>query len=398
MNKEHSLDCLRVLRGVVFPVCVGLSISLHPSFWAQSSAGKTSTEKTDVQSTVLPLTLRYDEPKTYPIGTKQSAILADFQCGSDGSVFLPIMEDPTALNNEVNGGPPTDRLHRILVTALTPSGDVVRYAHTDIPGLRTFVPEGRYFVSPSRVYTLESAEIYDPAAPDKRLGRAHLILIYDYQGADKGVIRLEPGLNPINIAAFPSGDILVVSLDKLNQTTRLLIFDQAGRPVKELKLFDEDYALKLQPGDKARTQDSQINSIWTHLALAHWVPFGENLLMSPNRAALPLIEINENGLVRSTNVTLPDKASIGGVFESSDRIYHVLASQPNQVQGDSPGQKTSYIPTEIDDVNPGDGAILRRVKLAPGLWPACVRDESYTFVSPREDDGKLQIIRGTPIH
>ncbi|MGA2539127.1 MAG: hypothetical protein ABSF53_24180 [Terracidiphilus sp.] len=296
-------------------------------------------------------------------------------------------------------------MQRFLVTALTPSGDVVRFAHEGIPGLRNFFPELRYFVSSSRVYTLEAAEIYDPANPDQKIGLAHLIFIFDYKGAFQGFVRLEPGLNPINIAAFSSGDILVVSLDKLNQTTRLLIIDPAGRLVKELKLFDEDYALKLQLGGQVESPDSASDrkTLWNALALAHWMPFGENLLMSPSEAHLPLIELNENGVVRSTNVVLPDNATIGGIFESSDRIYHVLATtkQVNQTQtstGASPAGQTYFIPTEIDDINPGDGSIMKRVKFARELRPACVRDESYTFVSPRGDDGRLQTIRGTVIH
>jgi hypothetical protein len=368
---------------------------------AQSTAEAKPGETKAIQNTVLPLSLRYDEPKTYPTGTKQSVIIGDFKCGGDGTVFLPMMEDPTALNGEINGGPRTDRLHRILVTALTPSGDVVRFAHAEIPGLRTFVPDVRYFVSSSRVYTLESAQMYDPADPAKSLGRVHLILIYDYQGAYKGVVRLEPGSNPINIAAFPSGDILVVSLDKLNQTTRLLLFDQAGRPLKELRLFDEDYALKLKLRDKAETPGSAGGPIWTSLALAHWVPFGEDLLMSPTTESTPpLIEINENGVVRSTNVSLPENAALTGISESSDKIYHVVGSEKSQVEpsaSDPPGQKFSYTPTEVDDINPGDGTVLRRVKFTRGLWPVCVRDESYTFLSPRDEDGRLQIIRGTVI-
>ena len=361
MNNPHKLHWMRILKGTVRPLCFCLLVSCRLLSLAQSTDHAELGEAKGLQNTVLPLGLRYDEPKTYPVGTKQSAMIADFKCGSDGTVFLQMLDDSTALNNEAKGtGPRIDRLHRFLVTGLTPSGNVVRFAKTDIPGLRNFVPDVRYFVSSSRVYTLESAEIYDPADPDKSLGRAHLILIYDYEGAYKGVVRLEPGTDPINIAAFPSGDILVVSLDKWNQTTRLLIIDQAGRHVKELKLFDDDYALKLQLSDQAETSDSVRESIWTHLALAHWVPFGENLLMSSNRANLPLIEISENGVVRSTNVTLPDNASVSGIFESSDKIYHVLASQVNQMQAsanenDSPAQKTFFIPTEIDDIYPGDG-------------------------------------------
>lgn len=386
----------------MFPVFVCFLISCRLVSWAQSKADAKSGEETEAQNTDLPLSLRYEEPKTYPIGTKHSAIIGDLKCGSDGTIFLPMINDYTPLASEANGtGPRADRMDRFLVTGLTPSGNVVQFAHTDIPGLTNFVPEIRYFVSSSRVYTLESADIYDPADPTKDLGRAHVILIYDYKGAYQGVVRLEPGLNPVNIAAFPSGDLLVVSLDKLNQTTRLLIFDQAGRPVKELKLFDEDYALKLQLDDKAEKSVSASDPVWAHLALAHWVPFGENLLMSPSLAHLPLVEISENGVVRSTNLTLPDNASISGIFESSDKIYHVVASQPNHVQAskdDPPGQKALFIATEIDDIYPGDGSILKRVKFNRSLIPACVRDDSYTFVWPREDDGKLQTIRGTVIH
>jgi hypothetical protein len=407
MNKRQKLYCLRKLRGTAFLVFVCLLISCRQLSWAQSEAGAKSGDKTEAQNAVLPLSLRYDEPKTYPIGTKRSAILGDMKCGSDGTIFLPMVNDYTAVANAAKGaGPRPDRMQLFLVTGLTPSGNVVQFAHTDIPGLMNFVPEVRYFVSSSRVYTLEFADIYDPADPTKDLGRAHVILIYDYKGAYQGVIRLEPGLNPINIAAFPSGDLLVVSLDKFNQTTRLLIFDQAGRPVKELKLFDEDYALKLQPGDKEEKPPSPSDPAWTHLALAQWVQFGEDLLMSPMspiQAHLPLIEISENGVVRSTNVTLPDNASISGIFESSDdKIYHVVASLPNQVQA-SKGeplapQKTSFTPTEIDDIYPVDGSILKRVKFNRGLMPACVRDNGYTFLWPRDDDGKLQTIRGTVIH
>jgi len=61
-------------------------------------------------------------------------------------------------------------------------------------------------------------------------------------------------------------------------------------------------------------------------------------------------------------------------------------------------KRTFFIATEIDDIYPVDGSILKRVKFNRGLIPACVRDNSYTFVWPREDDGKLQTIRRTVIH
>jgi hypothetical protein len=356
------------------------------------------------QNTVLPLNLRYDEPKVYPIGTKQSAIIADFNCGNDGSIFLMMLDDSAAFNKEIGGGSHPDPRNRFHVTELTPSGGVVRFAHTEdnIPGLRNFVPEIRYFVSSSRVYSLDRAEVFDPADPGKTLGHAHLVTIYDYDGEYKGTIRLEPGLNPLTIAAFPSGDILVVSLDKLNQTTRLLVFDQTGSLVTELRLFDENYTSKLQRGDNAGTPSFAPNSISTKLALSHWVPFGDNLLMSPKMGStLPLIELNESGVVRSTNVALPENVYLTGILESGDKVYHVVGSVRKPLEtppSGSYGQKFSYFPSEIDDINPGDGTVVKRVKFARGLWPICAQDDTYTFLSPRDEDGRLQVIRGTVTH
>ncbi|HET7104695.1 MAG TPA: hypothetical protein VFI20_11465, partial [Terracidiphilus sp.] len=139
-------------------------------------------------------------------------------------------------------------------------------------------------------------------------------------------------------------------------------------------------------------------------ALAQWVPFGDNLLMAPKASAanLPLIEMDENGVVRTTNITLPNpKSRITGVMRSTDGIYYVVVSTPDSNKlsaNNSPGQKVGYFATEIDNVYPGDGSILSRVRFAHGLNPVCVDGDTYTFISTRATDGKLQTIRATVMH
>lgn len=404
MNTKPDVDHLQIMRRLIIPACICLLLSSGPKSLSQSPGDNKQPSGTkDFVSNVLPLKLSYDKPRTYPVGTKQSLIISDFKCGSDGTVFVPMLDDYGAVLNELHGGPRVDRAHQMLVTALTPAGDVVRFAREGIPGLRNFLPEARYFVSSSRVYTLETADIYDEANPSETLGRAHLILIYDYKGAYQGMIRLEPGLNPINIAAFPSGNIVVVSLDKLNQTTRLLIIDSRGQVENELKLFDEDYTSKLQPADKTSTEDRNQRP-WQELALAEWAPFGDDLLLAPHQAQLPLIDMNESGIVRSTTAVLPDGASVGSLLSSDDKIYHVVVghlesntSQTNASRASTEPSKI-YKDDEIDDINPGDGAVLKRVEFAHGLIPVCVLGDDYTFIAPRDEDGRLQIIRGTVVH
>ena len=406
MGRQRDFDFPRFVSGTIIAGYICLSLFGPLMSLAQSPpAEKVSDDAAQTENDLIPLELRYGAPKTYPTGAKRSIIFGNFKCGSDGTVFLPMMDDSTPLLNAAeHPGQTVDREHSAFVTALGPSGSVVRFLPGKIPGLRNFVPELRYFVSPSKVYTLEMAKICDESDPQKTLGRAHLIFIFDYKGAQQGVIRLDPELNAVNIAAFASGDLLVVSVNKWNQTTRLLILDSKGRRMDELSLFDEDYMQKLQPSVKEKKADPEANERASRqLALSKWVPFGDNLLVAPTAAQLPLIEVNENGIARTTTANLPRGVVIGALLASNDKVYHVLAGHlkpddPQATEAGPPGAPgATFISDEIDDINPGDGTLLRRINFAHGLSPACAQDEHYTFITPREDDGKLQLIHGTVI-
>jgi hypothetical protein len=356
---------------------------------------------------IVPLKLNYEKPVTYNSGTKRSAILADFRCGSDGSVFFPVVEDSSLMALEQNQFGQASRGHDILLTALTPSGDVVRFAYDSIPGLRNFISEVRYFVSNSRVYTLEVAEAYDPVNPGKSLGRVHVIMIYDYKGSFQRIVRLEPGLNPINIAAFGSGDILVVSLDKLNQRARLLVFDSAGRQQTELRPFDDDAGANMVSAAKSiQGLPSSVDgaALSSMLALAQWTPRGDNLLLTPNQARLPVIEVNEHGLVRSTALALPEGEFVGSLLLSDTGHLRVLTghlsyydAKGGSVETPSTNGQTSFRPHEIEEFNPLDGSLLRRIQFADGLVPVCGRDDTYTFVGSRAEDGRTQLVSGTVV-
>lgn len=402
MCRRNCNKSVRALREGVLITGACLFFFYPPA----SSAQLPNHAKDGPRTDPVPLSLRYDEPKIYPVGSKQSVIISDFRCGSDGTVFFPMIDDSRLLLKEMNGARIGRSLH-ILLTALTPSGDVIRFANQNIPNLRNIVPEVRYFVSSSRIYILERAERYDEADPKEFLGFVQIIQIYDYRGISQGVIELAPQLNPINIAAYPSGDVLVVSLDKLNQTTRLLIFDSAGRPVKELRLFDNDYMSNSPLAGTAENQNSAGGNLpsWSKLALSQWVPFGDDLLLAPNQSPrLPLIEVNESGIVRVTTAAMPKDAVIGALLSSDDRDYHILVGHLQPIppvpsaRVPQASQKSVFTANEIDDIFPGDGTVLKRVKFAHGLMPVCVRDDTYTFVTPRDEDGRLQLVRGTVIH
>lgn len=358
-----------------------------------------------------PFKLHYGKPSTYISGSKRSLLVSDFKCGSNGTVFYLIIEDTGILSQESNqidvgNGNGSQSL---TLTGLTLSGQVVRFSHEGIPGLRNFVSEARYFVSNSRVYALELADEFDPANPQKVLGRSYLIIIYDYKGVFQKYVRLEPGIEPLNIAAFDSGDIAVISQDKWNHTAHVLILDSAGRQQNDLPLFGDDYHSRadLASGEipnLPRLGDD--NTLYSLLALGHLMPLGDDLLFEFDKSQLPILEINERGLVRSTRLALPEGVVVGGLLPASGTTLRVPAGHLSYwdargITQTSDADTKQHALLKIDEIyefNRLDGSLTRQIQFADKLIPVCGQDDTYTFATSREEDGRIQLIRGDIIH
>ena len=135
-----GFDPRRFVRQAIIRAYLSLLLLGGLTAVAQSSEGKKQLDgPAQAETDSVPLELRYGEPKTYPVGTKRSIIIGDFKCGSDGTVFLPMMDDSTPLLNAAeHPGQTVDREHSAFVTALGPSGSVVRFLPGKIPGLKKF--------------------------------------------------------------------------------------------------------------------------------------------------------------------------------------------------------------------------------------------------------------------
>jgi len=398
---------LRTLQPVL-AACISLGLSMCSPVSASAQGADTSTPGPAAvhsdTSIPTPLKLHFDSPVTFPVGTKQSAIFGDFKCGTDGSIFLPISEN---VSQSVPPGGVLNVAPSMRIVALAPSGDVVRFTSQDIPGYRVS-SSLRYFVSHSHVYALELADKLDPADPQKTIGRSHLIQVFGRKGELTQSIFLEPDVHPVNIAAFESGEILVFSVDELNKTTRPLLFDSAGRPESELKLFDSDFGSQLNSvakGENGFYSSHDAEALSRLLALASLAPHGENLLLATSQANLPVLELNQHGLVRATTLALPPGATLGSLLPSDDGLLHAVVGEFRSIPTSSSTPESSaggvrgFFYTEVDEFYPQDGSLLRRISLpSPAPAPVCAIDGTYMFFAPREEDGKLQLIRATPVH
>jgi hypothetical protein len=375
-----------------------LILSVTASGRAQGPPASKSADVQTATSLPTPLTLHFGDPVTFPLGSKQSALLGDFKCDGDGSIYFPMTDDVYR-----SGPPPV--FPALMITSLRPSGSAVRYSLQAVAGYRNLISEARYFISASSVYVLATALKIDPVDNQKTIERSHLIEVFSHKGELTRTIILDPDLSPINLAAFETGEILIFSLDRLNHTTRLFLLDSAGRRESELSLFDNDFAKKLDLAAKTGVYPSKDDRALSNLlAVANLIPRGENLLLAASQANLPVLELNQHGVVRALTLALPPGTTLQSLIPSDDGLLHALVGKLHPVpssntasEGASPSETDlGLVPTEIDEFYPLDGSLSRRVSLEPGPIPVCDIRGSYVFLAPREADGKLQMILATP--
>jgi hypothetical protein len=388
-------------KAFALSICLGMCISAIGNTQAlPHSASAAAATRVEKQSP-FPLTLHYDDPVMFPIGTSQSVIFGDFKCDNDGSVYVP----------EADPGPRDEStglmFPSVTVIGLTPSGTVVRFAPRAVDGYRNVISLVRYYVSTSYVYLLVMGDKIDPSDNQNVLGRSRFIQVFKHNGEFVRTITLPPELDdPLNIAAFPSGDLLLFNISKLNHTTSLHLLDSSGDSESELKLFDSDFAGKLDgagnnPGQSPAQNDSY--KLLKVLSTVNVTARGDDLMLTARGENLPTVEINEHGIVRELSLALPAGTVLYGLLPTTDpMLYAIVGKSTSPPSGSASSSSDAhelqhgFLPTEIDEFYPQDGSLARRIKVEPGPMPACANNGTYTFVAPRAQDGKLQVLHATP--
>jgi hypothetical protein len=105
------------------------------------------------------------------------------------------------------------------------------------------------------------------------------------------------------------------------------------------------------------------------------------------------------------SLALPAGTVSSALLPSSDALLHAVvgnlrsfpSSGTTSASKDTSDEPRGFFPIEIDEFYPQDGSLSRRIAVEPGPMPVCAINGSYTFLVPRGQDGKLQVLHATPV-
>jgi hypothetical protein len=200
-------------------------------------------------------------------------------------------------------------------------------------------------------------EYQDNGAPQ------HLYIIsFARNGDDRRTTEIEDAFSILQVGIFPSGTFLAFGFDKNDHSPKLVMLTADGRLLKSLAIPSDDVPKALISAADAPRPHAIVPT--------ELVPAGHSILIVQNNTTFPLLEVSEGGAIRAIRVHLPEGVRIQYVIPSDQSIY---------VIGGPQGPGPSYSGT-IFEINPGDGAVLRRFELddrRDSSDVACVRDGRF---------------------
>jgi hypothetical protein len=372
---------------------IGIASALCTSVIAQSNTGSPR----DQVQTYQRVTLEYSKPQFVMGLNSMSGMVGSFQCTAGDDVVAQV---------SVDAGQPDNSGHnasRLLLLIIRPDGSTTSLPWQSVPGYSRVYPPRRVFASDDSVYAFVMALENKPLDAGSRPLRVPLVLKFDDSGTLKNVVRLATDTLPVSFGVFPSGNLLVVSKDRLNSRMRLQVLKSNGDNGYDLPLGDNDYTQ--HHGATADGPQGEVSFSADFLVGATDIySRGQNLLLVPiATATLPVLEVSESGIVRSVVPRLPKGSVIAGFVPSTGSNWNIRLGGINDSTYSHPdssgtlGGASMKMSTLMAEFSPNDGSLVRELDLgAVDVYPACAEPNQYTLFTGHYEDGQLQIVEASP--
>ena len=271
------------------------------------------------------------------------------QCASDGSAFLESLD----LSNGYR------RLYMVLS-----SGEATEIrrdlTQIDSPSFRSFYP------GQEKLITLLASENKTSDSAGSKNSKNYLLYVSD-RSSGLDILSTSHELfsvsglkiEPVSAAILPSGNILLLGVQDDDKQPALLLLDWRGTILRALDISAQSYndsqELREIYGEK-RTDLRRI------LTAAKFVPYKNHILLLQPSSTLPILELDDTGVVRSITVKLP-KGYLPESMVTSDnnliiRARSEIAAKKMISTGVVFGEERP-----LYEVSADDGSLIREIKL-----------------------------------
>ena len=283
--------------------------------------------------------LTYADAERFWSGLPTPYVYGPIGCASDGAVFIYSVLDANLkpVRNQSRSAPVSFTLAPAapMVTENTPmqleviepTGQLWTFDVTHIDDLRSMVPARSYDVGENSVDFLMSA-IPGKIGVDTQGKRGNFVARFNRAGQYLGATPLQlPGLNPLKLATFPNGDLLIFAADEANVTPLLLLYSQqthAAMPYEPDAAFanKNDAMLPSFPKNTqptgAQLAKAQLDAAVLNTQMVHRK---DAILVLQMNAGSPLFEVFANGSIRSIDLPKVEGFTADSLIPSDELLY-----------------------------------------------------------------------------
>jgi len=271
----------------------------------------------------------------------------------------------------------------------------VQFAANVVPGYKDLGWPEHYFASDNSVVTLvQAAPLNNSMAESEKERWVKVALVYDRKGTLEHVVPIPQDVDPKSIGMYGSGDLLLVAKDAARNRLRLLVLDKDGDIKNELSLFDGDYDAGQKAGKK-----QPVAKVMDAADFIQIIPDGNNLLLVPQGTAATVIEINEQGIVRATDLQLPPGYLIRSFLSANGAYWTISTYEHATTIYDKASGKGSanFLNGPLFQFNSFDGSLVRRLDIPKELFDnvLCAHNGKFTALTTDKTTGRLEELIGS---
>lgn len=327
-------------------------------------------------------TPKFSRPQVVSDLNPRPTIAGRFDCSRNGTIY--------AL---VDGYiPNSGAAERMALLGIHPDGTATNFNWHSIRGYEHVFWPKSVFVGYGHVNVLVKAE--RDTAGGKKIPD-FLVLTFDQDGVLARTTGVPDGIEPWVLGAFRSGNMILLSEDRLNHRMAVDLLAPDGSPIRQLDLGNDDYlalATSMPDGPGKYDQSFLIASSTFH-------PVGDNLLLIPTVSGLPILTFSEQGVVRAV-VPKVSTDTVFGQFISSTpttvklRLGAIIPSQHPVVnsEGKQMGIMGITPSLQITEISLADGRILQQTNFgSTDVQPACEANGSLRLLTSSGSSGFLSV-------